>query len=531
VVNVLCPNGHRVTVKVTPTTSVLQVLEEACNKKGFPPNEYGIKSEAGKTLIDLTLQFRFANLPNNAKLELVKAAVPRGIKDVKVSITLQLPDGGRLKPLDMAVDASLWQVIEAFEEQEGNPLTGTDDVEPVVIFMRDQICGTVRLKKTTLKSIGLISGRGLLRLLHRPKQEEPESMETDEKEKTSLGTPAPPLTATLADPLDGVRLSAAQIEAINSISEGYKEYQRQNEGKGGGSSNTAPFSFPAPTRDFLPSVLGPPAPKATPSPPVAIVRPQTQPDFSNFKFPESTTASSASSEFLPSLPDQSTEPCDRETKVFDLNALKAVTKDSGMEVDDSFFEVTIEDLRSRLTDLQRVHNDDSPLLTSAMRERRIEAKFASYTRSLIRVHFPNRIVLQGMFRLKETVKSIYNYVSKNLESRDMDFYLYITPPRQDLKDKSLTLIQAGLAPAANIYFGSQLNSTPILSKECLSNLTNPDAINRSVDQFGVSTVESKTDNSDSLPPPAKRPTTDNKGKTAGGSGGKVPKWFNAGKKK
>ena len=42
-VNVLCPNGHRVTVKVTPTTSVLHIIEEVCKKKGFQADTYDIK--------------------------------------------------------------------------------------------------------------------------------------------------------------------------------------------------------------------------------------------------------------------------------------------------------------------------------------------------------------------------------------------------------------------------------------------------------------------------------------------------------
>ena len=42
-VNVLCPNGHRVSVKVTPTTSVLHVIEEVCKKKGFQADNYDIK--------------------------------------------------------------------------------------------------------------------------------------------------------------------------------------------------------------------------------------------------------------------------------------------------------------------------------------------------------------------------------------------------------------------------------------------------------------------------------------------------------
>ena len=65
-----------------------------------------------------------------------------------------------------------------------------------------------------------------------------------------------------------------------------------------------------------------------------------------------------------------------------------------MEVDDDFFELTIDDLRSRMSDLQRVASSEEPLLTAALRQKREEAKFAAYHRTLIRIHFPNRIVIQ-----------------------------------------------------------------------------------------------------------------------------------------
>ena len=73
--------------------------------------------------IDVTLQLRYANLPNNAKLELIPAAIPRSVatggSGANVSISLQLPDGARLKPMDFAVDATLWDVLGGFEKQEG----------------------------------------------------------------------------------------------------------------------------------------------------------------------------------------------------------------------------------------------------------------------------------------------------------------------------------------------------------------------------------------------------------------------------
>ena len=80
-------------------------------------------SEAGKVPIDVTLQLRYANLPNNAKLELIPAAKVRASSSgagASVNISLQLPDGARLKPIDFPVNVSLWDVLGGFEKQEPN---------------------------------------------------------------------------------------------------------------------------------------------------------------------------------------------------------------------------------------------------------------------------------------------------------------------------------------------------------------------------------------------------------------------------
>ena len=41
-VTVLCPGGRRQVVMVTPNTSILQVLEEACNKQKLDPKSFDL---------------------------------------------------------------------------------------------------------------------------------------------------------------------------------------------------------------------------------------------------------------------------------------------------------------------------------------------------------------------------------------------------------------------------------------------------------------------------------------------------------
>ncbi|GAA6070642.1 tether containing UBX domain for GLUT4 [Tachysurus ichikawai] len=81
-VSVLAPNGRRQTVKVSQNTPLLQVLEEVCKKQGFNPDEHGLKFQ--RNVLDLTVQWRFASLPNNAKLEIVPSTSQRGGADSTV---------------------------------------------------------------------------------------------------------------------------------------------------------------------------------------------------------------------------------------------------------------------------------------------------------------------------------------------------------------------------------------------------------------------------------------------------------------
>ena len=169
-------------------------------------------------------------------------------------------------------------------------------MEPVIVYMRDQICGETRLKSTSLKSLGLISGRGLLRLNQRQRTQESVAataasataasdasdtpMDVDVSNNTLAASTSTTATAATAatstasdDPLAGMKLSHEQMKMIESISEGYREYQRdsgQNAAAAPSAANTAAASaaasssfpvFPAPNRDFLPDM----PPRGSPS--------------------------------------------------------------------------------------------------------------------------------------------------------------------------------------------------------------------------------------------------------------------------
>ncbi|NXK54982.1 ASPC1 protein, partial [Chauna torquata] len=127
-----------------------------------------------RSVLDLSLQWRFARLPNNAKLEMVPLSCNRVEIGNTVRIALQLDDGSRLQDTFLC-QQTLWELLRHFAktrefmEQHG-------EFCPVCIYMRDEISGKDALEKVTLKSLGLTGGSAIIRVVMKkcdlPGQEE-----------------------------------------------------------------------------------------------------------------------------------------------------------------------------------------------------------------------------------------------------------------------------------------------------------------------------------------------------------------------
>ncbi|XP_078081849.1 tether containing UBX domain for GLUT4 isoform X1 [Mustelus asterias] len=158
-VTVLAPNGRRQQVKVAASTPLLQVLEEVCRKQKLNPEEYALKFQ--RTVLDLSQQWRFANVPNNAKLEMVAAVRQHAGTESKVRIALQLEDGSRLQHLFQS-SLTLWDLLDHFPESRVTEQQLLEAI-PVCVYMRDEVTGESALKTTTLKSLGLTGGSAIIR--------------------------------------------------------------------------------------------------------------------------------------------------------------------------------------------------------------------------------------------------------------------------------------------------------------------------------------------------------------------------------
>ncbi|GFS12296.1 tether containing UBX domain for GLUT4 [Elysia marginata] len=547
-VQVLCPNGRRQNVKINPNTKLLQILEEVCQRQGFvPPEDY--KLVQGRKEFDLSLSVRYASLPNNAKLEMVKSPSSRTEQDVVIA--LQLASGERYQE-SFKPSSSLWDILLVFESKISHlkdVLTQVDTchipaLHPVCIYMREEVVGEQALKATTLKKLALTSGKAIIRHLHRSidegtlgaivdkvEKEKQKQAKLEEialkknelchmdeqqkmKEVSLAAANSADLSATTVQSMDVDEQSSGSVEPTTGHSEPTLQESSMDKQVIPNSGVTDPspvrqqqhssaiddlrnlnipgvqvftpddFSDLSPQEQaiaqrlaarFLPHLQA----MADPTQPVDV-----QPDsrqesrqshvpssFENFKFPESTRGMNLQNNKRERSVLESA--CNRDPILFDGNeVLESEMNSQDDDVPDDFFDVTKNDVKMMYRDLQNAVRqfEDQPLLTTAMRNERMESMFDNYDRIVIRVQFPDRSILQGLFRPREPLAALRSFVRENIENKDDKFYLYTAPPKEVLKDDTTSLAVSKLAPAALVYYGCETQRDVYVSSTLRGNM-------------------------------------------------------------
>ncbi|KAM6972530.1 tether containing UBX domain for GLUT4 [Aplochiton taeniatus] len=526
-VTVLSPNGRRQTVKVSPNTVLLQVLEDVCKKQGFNPEDHGLKFQ--RSVLDLSLQLRFANLPNNAKLEVVPSTRKHAGADSTVRIALQMEDGSRLQG-SFSSGQTLWELLTHFPQTRASELPEADST-PVCVYMRDEVCGEEALKKATLKSLGLTGGSAIVRfILKKTKtaggEEDGESMETVAVETApdhnrreaesrppprpdpcpsqpqalapgvpvkhnSAKTPAELLPAPApAPPSPGATNSLPvrqegetfpnpqnDVRPKSSLTGGQK--QEGDREKAGPSGENSSSSSSPPSRPFIAfsgggqRLGGPGGTGAGPSSSSSSLSAAGPPLAKKAKSSHDSHGkrhASAKQEEDWDVPqeDEALEPVEREPLIYHLDSGPRGCR-SSQDLPDEFFEVTVDDIRKRFAQLksERRGLEEAPLITKALREVHMKEKIDRYPKVVLRVQFPDRQVIQGFFRPLETVAALRHFVKTHLEDPESSFYLFIAPPKTILEDSTATLFQANLFPAALVYFGSDVKTDCYLQRGLL----------------------------------------------------------------
>ncbi|NXQ58640.1 ASPC1 protein, partial [Anthoscopus minutus] len=449
-----------------------QVLEEVCRKQGGSPGEYGLKFQ--RNVLDLSLQWRFARLPNNAKLEMVPVSNRAGAETV-VRIALQLDDGSRLQDTFLC-QQTLWELLNHFAktrelmEQHG-------ELSPVCIYMRDEISGKDALEKTTLKSLGLIGGNAIVRVVMK-------------KCSSSGGTEVVGATVPCNEPTE--RLDSME-EAVDVPLPQANTFLKDLEHRDVAISLNNCTHKQDSIKDShasLEELWHSPEPESTPfvpffgdgehlgDSPVAVPSSKLPTTFSSPGGPSKPKKSKNSQE----LQKEQEQLVEREPLICHLDLLEQLS-DSEEELPDEFFEVTVDDVRKRLAQLQNERQvpfllkrlEEAPLMTKSLKESQLKKKLERYPKVVLRVRFPDRYVLQGFFHPTETVGILRDFVRSHLADAELPFYLFVAPPRIVLNDESLTLFEANLFPAAVIHFGSEECRACYLKSDLLSSAVSPSA--------------------------------------------------------
>ncbi|XP_057173957.1 tether containing UBX domain for GLUT4 isoform X3 [Ursus arctos] len=415
-VSVLAPNGRRHTVKVTPSTVLLQVLEDTCRRQDFNPSEYDLKFQ--RNVLDLSLQWRFANLPNNAKLEMVPISRIRQGPENTVRIALQLDDGSRLQDT-FCSGQTLWELLSHFAQtrfamkpcSSAGVSRSKAPGSPTSSLSADQAAGSPLLP---LDSAGLSQGD----VSHQDEAGISGASRVDAQAKQISKEPAPAPFVPFSG--GGQRLGGSSGLAKSLMSPSVK----------------LPKSFSSPG--------GPSKPKK--SKPGQEPRPEPEP------------------------------PVDRDPVVCHPD-LEELLQAWPAELPDEFFEVTVDDVRRRLAQLksERKRLEEAPLVTKAFREAQMREKLERYPKVVLRVLFPDRYILQGFFRPNETVGDLHAFVRSHLGNPELPFCLFITPPKIVLDDPTLTLFQADLFPAALVHFGAEEPTGLFLEPRLLEHTVSPSA--------------------------------------------------------
>jgi len=164
---------------------------------------------------------------------------------------------------------------------------------------------------------------------------------------------------------------------------------------------------------------------------------------------------------------------------------------------------------------------------------------ARYKSVLLRIQFPSRHTVQGVFKPHNSIGEIKDWLRPLLTNPELPIQLYIVPPRTELENSS-TLLDLKLVPASLIHFSSPASTTEdYIKKEYLENLSNIQGANKAGSQFRKGAKRRETGVSGEVRIPEKLETIpeNNRGSPSEGpsvpsqttSMPKMPKWFKPGK--
>ncbi|XP_045515955.1 tether containing UBX domain for GLUT4 [Pieris brassicae] len=492
---ILVPNGRRMKVHCTPDTSFLQVLEDVCEKHGYQPNEYNLKHH--NIIVDLTSTIRFCNIPNKAILEMVEAEKKRIESNVTVGLLL---DDGERRTAEFSPHTSLYDLIISLAANELPTMKN-----PTIMYMRQEVIGISALKEKSLRQLGLITGRAILRLM--------DKTETEQANVSAVYRAKP--KEELLEIKEAKLAISPGINEINNLQSTPDDDIQKSVQKQDGTKKFDPI-------ELIKNEKNKEQQKTEPTTSFNIE--------TNSKSSDEPMTSKHFEQKQKSLETQ--EALERRLRIEEevnfLGSQKAIAfmqqeeiQDELSDLPDDFYELSIEEVRKIYHDLQqkRMEYEETPLLTSNKRDQlekeMSQQKLNLYKNVVVRIQFPDNMILQGVFSPMDTVENVNNFVKEHINDPNQPFQIFTTPLKETLDPKT-TLLDAKFVPCVHMHFrwleGS--NSNGYLKDEIYLKQTSSDAASILASKYRA---------------PTRRKLEETQGNTQSRSStskeSKLPKWF------
>jgi UBX domain-containing protein 6 len=143
---------------------------------------------------------------------------------------------------------------------------------------------------------------------------------------------------------------------------------------------------------------------------------------------------------------------DRDIQIFQSSS---TTHLPDIDLSDEFYNATIDEIKQQ----QKMRNDalesQGILRTKQMRERDEKMEQRMYNYSLVRVRFPDDYILQAVFKSKEKMRDLNEFVQDCLRLKSSFEFFGHSIKKTPVANEdflNVTLAEAGLAPSALINF-------------------------------------------------------------------------------
>ncbi|XP_078040246.1 GDI interacting protein 3 isoform X2 [Augochlora pura] len=157
-----------------------------------------------------------------------------------------------------------------------------------------------------------------------------------------------------------------------------------------------------------------------------------------------------------------------------LQVLMPVQASRKHELPSTFFSITPQELKREQQLRTETFEKSQMLMTKAMREREEKQRRRIYRYSLLRIKFPDNIILQGTFFVHEKFQNVFDFISECLENNELPFCLKMIGKTFDQTCFDKTLLELELCPSVTLMFiplnNAQLNDSIGYVKEELLSL-------------------------------------------------------------